>query len=272
MILTSNTTGSDYDITITTDESILDMKNSPVELKAAQDAIFTVDTLQVTRSSNTVSDVINGITFTLKKDSSTATITVNDDIDTIVSNVQAFVDAYNNVVNYVAQNGTYDTDTHTGGPLYAESIPKNIISHLRRIITSRVTGLPEDLRTLSQIGVSTNRDGTLSIDTSTLREKLNSDIDGVKDIFTDSTDGIAVSVYDYTDDVTDSLDGSIHIRVEGLESLVDDITDDITDMEAELERKEEGLRRQFAALESLLASLSTQTSYITGITNMWSKS
>jgi len=272
LILTSNTTGADYGITVTLDESVLDMKNNPVELKAAQDAIFTVDTLQITRSSNTVSDVLDGVTFTLKKGSSSATITVSNDTESIVGNIQNFVDAYNDLVNYVSQNSTYDTQTNTGGPLNGESTAKNIINHLRSIITSRVSGLPEDLRALSQIGVSTNRDGTLSLDTTTLNEKLSSDIEGVADIFTDSTNGIGVRIYDYTDDVTDAYDGSIHIRVSGLQSRVEDISDDISDLEAKLERMEEDLRRQFAALESLLAGLSAQSSFLGGLTGLWNNS
>ncbi len=272
LILTSNTTGADYGITVTLDQSVLDMQTNPVELKAAQDAVFTVDTLQVTRSSNTISDVLDGITFTLKKGSSSATITVSNDTDSIVGNIQDFVDAYNNIVNYISQNSTYDTQTNTGGPLNGESTAKNIINHLRSIITSRVSGLPEDLRALSQIGISTNRDGTLSLNTTTLNEKLASDIDGVADIFTDSTNGIGVRIYDYVDDVTDAYDGAIHIRVSGLQSRVEDISDDISELEAKLERMEEDLRRQFAALESLLAGLSAQSSFLGGLTGLWNNS
>ncbi len=269
MILSSNTTGAAYGITVTKDDSILDMKKNPVELKAAQDAIFTVDNLSITRSSNTVSDVLDGVTFTLKQESASATITVEDDTGSITENIQAFVDAYNDIVNYISTNSTYDTETHEGGPLYAESTPKNIISHLRSIITSRVTGLPEDLRALSQIGVSTNRDGTLTLNTSTLSEKLSTDLEGVADIFTDSTNGIAVRIYDYTDDVTDTVDGSIQIRVDGLQSTVADISDEITDLEERLDRIEADLRRQFAALEAMLTGFSAQSSFLSGLTSQW---
>ncbi|RMG01262.1 MAG: hypothetical protein D6726_09860, partial [Nitrospirae bacterium] len=228
-----------------------------------------VDNLSITRSSNTVSDVLDGVTFTLKQESASATITVEDDTGSITENIQAFVDAYNDIVNYISTNSTYDTETHEGGPLYAESTPKNIISHLRSIITSRVTGLPEDLRALSQIGVSTNRDGTLTLNTSTLSEKLSTDLEGVADIFTDSTNGIAVRIYDYTDDVTDTVDGSIQIRVDGLQSTVADISDEITDLEERLDRIEADLRRQFAALEAMLTGFSAQSSFLSGLTSQW---
>ncbi len=284
LILTSNTTGADYGITIDTDQSILDLTDTQasdsdsdgqyrVELKAAQDAVFTVDTMQVTRSSNTVSDVLTGVTFTLKEDGSSATFTVSNDTETIKGNIEAFVNAYNDVVTHVTSNSVYDTETNTGGPLVGESTSRNVVNNLRNIIISRVTSNPQDMRALSQLGIETDYEtGQLTIDTSTLEDKLSTDLDDVATLFTDSSSGIAVRIYDTADDITDSIDGSIAIRIDGLETLVDDVSDDIREMEERLERMEEDLRRQFAALEMLLGGLSSQGAFISSMMNSWANS
>ncbi len=272
LILTSNTSGASYGITINSDASILDLAQTSssdsdsdgqyrVQLTPAQDAQFTVNSLSVTRASNTVSDVITGVTFTLKKGSSSATLTVTDDRDTISQNIQAFVTAYNEVVSYVSSNATYDTKTHKGGVFHAESTTRSIVDRLRNIIITAVSGLSSDLNTLAEIGISTNRDGTLSVNTSTLNSKLSSNLTDVANLFTDSN-GIGNEIYDYTDSVTKSITGTIAIKVDGLGDTVSDISEDITKLEERLEITEQNLRIQFSSLESLLGSLSTQGQFL----------
>ncbi len=276
-VLTGDDPGSTNSITIDSGTTI-DGVNTTVDLtsatftetRTASDAAFSVDGISMTRSSNTVTDAMTGVTLTLKNAGS-ATLSVTNDTDTISQNVQSFVDAYNDIISYVSQNSAYSANTHAGDPLFGESTSRHILSRLSNIITSRVSGLPEDLRALSQLGVSTNRDGTLSLDTGTLGSKLSTDLGGVDNLFTDSTSGIAIQVYNYIDDATDSIDGAITIRIDGLESLVGDISDDIIDLEAKLSRTEERLRRQFSALESLLSGLTSQSTFLTNLTNVWNQ-
>lgn len=279
--LTGNNTGATKTITIDAGttlngtDSTIDFRSSTfTQAKTAQDAKLSVDGVDITSSSNTISDVISGVTFTLKKEStSSVTISITNDTDTISQNIQAFVTAYNDVISYVSTNSTYDTTAHKGGALYAESTSKTILNKLRSIITSRVTGSPEDMRTLAQLGVSTNRDGTITLNTITLNSKLASDLADIAKLFTDSSSGIAVQLYDYIDDdVTDSIDGSITIRINGLNDSIRDISADITDLEAKVDRIEESLRKQFALLESLLGGITAQGTFLTNQLNVWNKS
>jgi|GEM_PF-474629 len=278
--LTGDDTGSTKTITIDNGTTLdgtnntIDFRSSTfTQAKTAQDAKFSVDGVNITSSSNTISDVISGVTFTLKTEStSSVTISITNDTDTISQNIQAFVTAYNDVVSYVSTNSTYNTTDHTGGALYAESTPRNILNRMRSIITSRVTGSPEDMRTLAQLGVSTNRDGTITLNTSTLNSKLASDLADVANLFTDSSSGIAVQLYNYIDDdVTDTIDGSIVTRVNGLNDSIRDISADITKLEARVDRMEESLRKQFALLESLLGGVTAQGRFLTNQLNVWNK-
>ncbi len=270
LVLTGQDTGSSNTITITTNTTLTGFSDSDFTASTAADAKFRIGGIDIVKDSNTISDVIPGVTFTLKAEStSSVTITVNNDIDTIQQNIEDFVSAYNEVVDYVSSNSQYDTTTHTGGPLNGESTAREIINRLKSIVTSRVSGLSEDLRTLAQLGITTDYEtGQLTIDSSTLNEKLTTSLDKVADLFTDSTAGIAVELYDYIDDVTDSTDGRITIRTEGLQDLVEDISDEISDLESRLTIVEENLRRQFAALESLLTNMSAESTFLMNLVSM----
>ncbi len=264
LVLTGKDTGSSNTITITSSTTLTGFTDADFTASTAQDAKFRIGGVDVVKSSNTFSDVIPGVTITLKSEStSSVTITVNNDVDTIKQNIESFVEAYNEVIDYIDSNSEYNTLTRTGGPLSDETTPDTILTRLKSIITARVSGQPSDLRTLAQLGITTDYEtGHLEIDYTTLNDKLTNDLETVETLFTNSTNGIAYELYDYLDNVTDSTSGTIATRIDGLEELVSDINDDIDDMEARLVRMEENLRRQFAALESMLTELSSQSSFL----------
>ncbi|MEW6721160.1 MAG: flagellar filament capping protein FliD, partial [Thermodesulfobacteriota bacterium] len=87
---------------------------------------------------------------------------------------------------------------------------------------------------------------------------------GVSDLF-NAEGGVAASMYDYLDEVTDTISGSIASRTKGLTSIVTKLSDEIERAEARLEEREEDLIAQFAKLESILSSYSTQASYLSSI-------
>ena len=277
LVITGNDTGSSNTITIDSGTTLdgtggtVDFRSSTfTETKTAADAKFSVDGVDIVRSSNTVSDVITGVTFTLKKSTtSSATVSVSNDTSAISQKIQDFVSAYNDVINYINENSTYDIKTHTGGPLYAEGTARNIFDHLQSTIIKSVSSLSSDLHTLSQIGVSTNRDGTLSLDTSTLSSKLSSSLSKVATLFTDSSEGIATLVYSYTDDLTKAVTGTIDLKVYGLTKTVNSLSEDITQLEEKITLKERDLRQQFASLETLLGSLSTQGQFLGRLVSSW---
>jgi flagellar hook-associated protein 2 len=113
------------------------------------------------------------------------------------------------------------------------------------------------MRALSQIGVSTNRDGTLSLDLGELQDALDEDLEGVTNLFVkaDATEGVAEQFYQLANSATRSGDGDLAIRMDGLQDRVRELNEKIDEEEAALERLEERLRARFAALESLIASV-----------------
>lgn len=232
--------------------------------QAAQDAKLRINGIDIVRTSNTISDAITGVTLTLKKESTTAVaVSVTNDSDSIKKKVEDFVKAYNDVVTYVSAKSVYDSTTKVGGPLTGDGTARGIISSIRGVATSIVSGAPADLRTLADIGITTNtKDGTLTIDSTKLSDKIAGRLDDVAALFTTATTGIANQMWSYTDSVNTSTTGLIPTKQTGISSIVKGITDDITRMQNRLDKMEENLRIQFAGLEKLIGGLSAQGTFL----------
>ncbi len=267
LVLKSALSGAANSITVTENATSLGLPNGPVAggqlLQAAQDAEFTIDGLPMTRSSNNVEGAIGGVSITLKS-VGTSTLSVTNDTAAIQEKITAFVDAYNAVVTQVSGNTSYDATSKTASAFLGESTARDVVTRLQSILGSRVSGLSDGLRVLSQIGISTESNGSLKIDAGVLADKLASDLDGVSGLF-NAEGGVAVSVFDYVDQVTDSISGSIASRTKGLQSIVSKLSAEIEAAEARLEDREESLIQQFAKLEAIMSSYSTQASYLSGI-------
>lgn len=267
LVLKSAASGAANGITVTANGTTLGMPTGPVSggqvLQAAQDAVFTIDGLPMTRSSNNVEGAISGVSITLKSEG-TSTLSVTNDTGAIQEKVTAFVDAYNAVVTLYSSNVAYNPDTDTASAFTGESTARDLVNRMQSILGNRVSGLSEGLHVFSQIGISTESDGTLKIDATVLADKLATDLDGVSDLF-NAEGGVASSMYDYLDQVTDTISGSIASRTKGLNTIVSKLSDEIELAEARLEKREEDLIARFAKLESIMSAYSTQTSYLSSI-------
>lgn len=277
LILTGNDTGVDNTIVIDDASTTLDGTGGTVnfestsftETKTAANADFTVDGLQINRSSNSVSDVIEGVTFDLKKALSTGVISVAADNDQIKEQINAFVTAYNDVMEFLSTNMDYDEVTETGGILSGEGTARNIQNQLRNIISGGVSGLSGDISILAQIGITTDSEtGNLLVDDTTLDDKLASNLDDIADLFTDNSNGIATQVYDYITNISSTVDGSLKLREQGLTAIIDNITDTISRMEYRLDKTEADLIRKFTSLEMLVSNFNTIGSYLTNFTTL----
>ncbi|MCL2102601.1 MAG: flagellar filament capping protein FliD, partial [Syntrophorhabdaceae bacterium] len=217
-------------------------------------AKFSIDGLSMTRSSNSVEDAISGVSITLKSEG-TSTISVTNDSEAIQSKIQSFVDAYNEVVKHVSNNVFYNSSTGNKGAFTGEATARDVVNRLQGILGTKVGGLSESLTSLSQIGISTQRDGTLKLDTTVLADKLSSNLDGVAKLFA-SDDGIAGAVGKYVDNATNSS-GSLSSRTKSLQSIVTRLSTEMERGEANLKRREENLLLQFSRLEALTTQYSS---------------
>lgn len=264
LILTGSSTGTSNNINITQNDTTLAFSTT---LQPAQDATFTVDGMGFTRQTNSAADILTGVTIDLMSadPAKTLTVTVSRDTDSITDSVKKLVDAYNGVASYIKMNNRYDSDTKKASPFFGDSVARSIADDLRRVFSSSVSGLPDTMNRLLHVGVSTDREGVMSLDSAKLKNALNSNFDGVVSLFTKgtTTTGFAELIYQTASSIDDYVDGRIKGRQDGLKKSMTRIDQDIRQKETQLVSYEEQLRSQFTGLEAMLASLKGQGNAIT---------
>jgi flagellar hook-associated protein 2 len=154
------------------------------ETVTAQNANLKVNGVAVTKTSNVVTDVVPGVTLTLNKvTSSPATLTVARDTNSISSSIGSFVKAYNDLAGTLKNVSAYDAANQRGAILQGDATVRSLQSQLRGIIGTAVTGTPGNLTTLSSVGVSFQKDGSLAIDQTKLNDAMNNHFDDIASLF-----------------------------------------------------------------------------------------
>lgn len=266
--LASRDTGLSSDITIVTDNTSLGVAVT----QGAQNAEFTVSGFATTfsRESNVVNDVVSGVTLTLNKEGGPVKIGVTTDAATVTDNVKAVVTAYNALVSFVDAQSEVSQDTTgsdgdvTTGPLAFDTTVRTIMDGLRSAISSKVDGLTGDYSLLAETGLTSTKDGTLSLDASKLADALASDEQGVSQLFggLGTTSGAFDRVYQYLSDAT-GTGGLLEARNKSITDNLASLTDQIAAGERSVSAFEATLRAQFSSLEVLVNNLKSQGSLLT---------
>lgn len=248
---------------VSLDESSLNGGTAPgfTTTQAAQDATLTIDGIAIARATNTISDVITGVTLDLKSPSATELqVTINNDNEAIKTQINDLVQAYNNVISFIATQTKYDGATEKGGPLIGDSALRMLQRNLQLVITTPVTGVPS---ILGEIGVATQKDGTLSVNDAKLSSALQTDLSGVSNLFLSTTNGVAQATVGVVNDATRLGTGILPVRIDGTQNAIDRVADQIVRKEAALERYEQDLVRRFTALETLISRIQVQGNFLT---------
>jgi flagellar hook-associated protein 2 len=159
------------------------------QLQAGQDATLKVNNISISNSSNTVTSVIEGVTLNLldtnaNTGDSPVTISVDRNNSAIESTLQTFVDNYNAVRTFINDQFEFDTETSTaGGLLFGDTTLRSIQTQLQRVLSSTVTGLSGDFDNLVELGITADREGLLSINSTTLQAALVESVSEVADVF-----------------------------------------------------------------------------------------
>lgn len=267
--LASRDTGLSNDISIVTDDTNLGVAVT----QAAQNAEFTVSGFATTfsRESNVVNDVVSGVTLTLNKEGGPVKIGVTTDAAAVTDNVKSVVTAYNALVSFVDAQSEVSQDTTgtdgdvTTGPLAFDTTVRTIMDGLRSAISSKVDGLTGDYSLLAETGLSSTKDGTLSLDASKLAAALANDEQGVSQLFggLGTTSGAFDRVYQYLSDAT-GTGGLLEARNKSITDNLSSLTDQIAAGERSVSAFEATLRAQFSSLEVLVNNLKSQGSLLTG--------
>ena len=163
------------------------------QLQKAQDAKFNFNGIDITRSSNSVDDLIVGVTFNLnnvdEKNSTTgalkeSVITIGKDTDAVVKSLKSMVTAYNDLISNISTATSYDRENGVAGTLNGMSE----ITGIKRKLQNLFESSNSDGKSLQNFGFSFTEKGVLSVDESKLKDTISKDYEGFKSFFTNSTE------------------------------------------------------------------------------------
>lgn len=157
------------------------------EMQAAQDAVIKVDNTTITKSTNTITDAIQGVTMNLLKvdTSSTVTLTVSSDTSSAKTSIKNFVDTYNTLFKAINDQLTYDSKLKKKNPLLGDPTLLEIRNKIGNVVSGKMPGLSSSsYQNLSQIGITSDKTtGKLTMDDSKVSAALSSNPDAVSKLF-----------------------------------------------------------------------------------------
>ena len=255
--------------------------NGSQRTQIARDARMEINGLTATSASNKVTDLIEGVTLDLKKvDTAPISIQVEGNKEALKEDVDKFIEAYNKVNSLIAEETKYDPGSKTAGTLQGNGTVIRIQSQLRSLV--RAQPGEDDDTSLSKAGFELGRDGSLSIkkdkldnllnDPARLRKLLAGDptaaagaaATGAAATTAANAGGLAKRLGDRLKEILDPK-GSINGATEALNRSLKAQTDRQDRLNEQLARREEQLRKQYAALDANLTRISNSFSSIAAL-------
>ena len=229
----------------------------------ATDAHLTIDDIDVYASGNDIEDAISGVVLHLNDADAGQTIHVEVATDTagIADQVQALVDAHNDLFSFI------QTNTGTEGVLRDNPTLRTVARRMESLFSTSLEGGAGDISSFALIGVTRGEDRLLDFDQDEFEDVLRANYAGVRDFFIqrDGNTGKAYLIDQSIEDMTDSIDGLFKYSKTALERKIDNAEDTIERYERSVASYQITLERKFTAMESMVASLQAQGNYLSSM-------
>jgi flagellar hook-associated protein 2 len=210
-------------------------------------AVLKVDNVPITSASNTVTGALPGVTLNLQSVSAAAVgISLSANASSITSAVGSFVSDYNTLIQNVNSQFAYNSATQTGGTLQEDSTVQAFQSAL--LGSTNYSSGSGTYQTLGSLGITTNQDGTLSLDSTTLSNAIQNDSSAVSTFFQGSssgTSGFVSSMETSLDIYTDPTDGAFTVDLSSISSENTDLTNQISTLELHLSSEQTTLTASY---------------------------
>ncbi len=234
-------------------------------LTNAQDAVVSVGTsgagtpFLIRSSTNKLDGVVQGVSINLlsAKDAD-VTLTVNQDVNSVVEAIQGFVDKYNDVQKTIDDDTSFNQDTLQRGPLLGDSTVDLIRGRMQRVISQPFQGVSANVARLFSIGLRLGADSRLEFDEDKFRKAYEQSPRQVEELFSKDKTGFGAVLQGSLDELTRNFDGVIARKDDLLGDQQKVLNDRIDALTVLLAAKRTRLEAQFAGLESTLASLQGQ--------------
>jgi flagellar hook-associated protein 2 len=233
-----------------------------VQSQAAANASFTLNGIPITRPSNTITDVIPGVSFTLNKGAASSKITVQPDAAGQATAIGAFVTAYNNAISTIASLTAYDAASGTSQPLNGNTTVSALQSALPGILSHGLSGIAGGASTLADIGINLQADGTMSIDSNKLQGALTNPGNAIASLFgqlTKGQQGFATQIDNLLGNYL-GPGGSIGQQTQSLNASIQSLTASMSTEQARLSALQLQYTQEFTAMDTVVSQMtSTQT-------------
>ncbi|MDR1647580.1 MAG: flagellar filament capping protein FliD [Zoogloeaceae bacterium] len=223
----------------------------------AIDAKFTLDGIAITSKSNKVTNVLDGVTLDLAKEDKTTLTVATESSSKLKDSLQKFVEAYNSAAQTINSLGSYDTETKVAGTLNGNRILRETQQELRNLVFNTSFGETGE-KLLSDVGISFGgTDNTLKLDADKLAAAVAKDPETVANL-------AAKVGKEFNDKINEIVGtgGSIQISTDGMKTTIRDLESRQEKLTLSLEKMQERYRKQFSALDSLLSSMNSTSSYL----------
>ncbi len=234
--------------------------------EVATNARATINGIDIVSASNTLANVVDGLTLTLSAET-TAPVQVNVTADTaaVKTAINDFVTAFNALASFIKTQTKYDETSKVGGPLQGDGTVLGFQAQLRGVINQSSTA-SSTWSSLSEIGITMQTDGTLRTDSSKLDVAL-TDLPELRKLL--ATDGTTTENSGFMDrfrdlgDASLSVDGTFDSRTDSINARLESNKDRQEQMENRLEMTSARLNAQYQALDAAMATLNAQSSFVT---------
>lgn len=272
LVLASNQTGeaSSMRVSVTGDAALQNLlSNDPAgtqnlqQTLAAQNAKLTVNGIAVTSATNTVSEAVQGVTMNLLS-AGTTSLATQPNTSSVQSAVSDFVNAYNKLQSTANTLTAYNASTKTGAVLMGDSTLLALQVRIRQALTTPQAGGTNDMKVLSEIGVSFQKDGTLSLDSTKLGSALATNLAGVSKLFasdSSSTSGYGKQMSALIDNVT-ATGGLLQAATAGVSTTIKQLGDQYDAMKLRIDDTVARYRTQFTQLDVMVSSMNNTMSYL----------
>lgn len=230
------------------------------QTQAAQNANFKVNGVAITKTSNTVTDAIQGVTLNLTKETSAPTLlNISKDTSAITDAANSFVTAYNDLYTTLKSLSAYKTSSSSAGSLAGDPAVRQMIGELQDILAGSATG--GAFANLSEVGINSVPGKGLVLDSTKFNSAVSNNLKGLSDLFTSDT-GFATKFDAWA---KTSLNVTIATRTSNINSYISNISNQVDLMETRLKSVEKRYTDQFTHLNSVLASFSSQQTFVTNL-------
>ncbi|TXH61621.1 MAG: flagellar hook protein [Burkholderiaceae bacterium] len=283
LMMRANATGTDNAFTTTVTGTGLDgltfnaatQTGGATASQPAANAAATINNLPVTSQSNTLTDVLDGVTLTLNAETAgPVTVDVAPDTDALKKALNEFASSYTTLAKTIVTATKYDAAAKKGGPLQGDSSIVGLQSQLRAMVGGS-SGASTVFARLSDMGFEMQQDGSLTVN-STKLDKAIANLPELKAAFSNSSttdatlDGFGKRFRVLASTVL-GVDGSLSSRTDGLNAKLQRNQKDQDRMQQRLDETQKRLEKQYTALDTQLGKLNGLNSYVSQQITLWNK-